>query len=153
MFAPIETTAAVGQTPKMRFRFPHEICFQMGDVDARTKKEGRAETENQSAESSVLYKTATQKADAVSAFVNTARLTGGRATFMAGFAYYSVCMLSMWAELPNLILPPQVGRYMSSCCSSSAYIGFNLAALVLSIITAGGFLPTFIKFDGTLPVY
>ena len=35
-------------------------------------------------------KTAEEKVDAVSAFINTARLTGGRATFMAGFSYYSV---------------------------------------------------------------
>ena len=38
----------------------------------------------------VLYKTTAAKADAVSAFINTAGLTGGRATFMAGFSYYSV---------------------------------------------------------------
>ena len=37
-----------------------------------------------------FFKTAAEKADAVSAFINTARLVGGRATFMAGFAYYSV---------------------------------------------------------------
>ena len=36
------------------------------------------------------YITAAEKADAVSAFINTAGLTGGRATFMAGFSYYSV---------------------------------------------------------------
>ena len=51
---------------------------------------------------SIMNKTAEEKADAVSAFINTARLTGGRATFMAGFAYYSVseriCLLVLTSQ-------------------------------------------------------
>jgi len=80
---------------------------------------GNNESESNVPNEMLFNKTAEAKADAVSAFINTAGLTGGRATFMAGFTYYSI------------------GRYMFSCCESKAYFAFNIAALVLSIITAG----------------
>jgi len=50
--------------------------------------------------SDMLNKTAQEKADAVSAFINTARLTG-RATFMAGFSYYSVGMEYLGERVPS----------------------------------------------------
>ena len=56
----------------------------------------------------MMNKTVQEKADAVSAFINTARLSGGRATFMAGFAYYSVserifCISFVFSLLPLLL--------------------------------------------------